>query len=100
MNLERFPIIKLQENVSPLRCPCRLRSEEDQEFIRQAINKLDEAGVIEKSQSLLPVQVVVSKTANHTKRMCVDYSTSVSRYTIPDAYPIQVIEQLLLKVSS
>lgn len=98
LNLEPFPIVILQDNATPIRCPSRFRSEEDQKFIREEVQKLEKAGVIEKSQSPWRAQVVVSKTANHRKRMCIDYSTTVNPYTIPDAYPIPVIEQLILKV--
>ena len=32
--------------------------------------------------------------------MCIEYSTTLNRYTVPDAYTIPVIEQMLLKMSS
>ena len=72
INLEHFPIVTLEENASPIRCPSCFRSEEDQDFIRQEIKKLAEADVIEKSQSPWRAQVVVSKRANHKKLMCLD----------------------------
>ena len=98
INLEPFPIVTLHENASPIRCPSRFRSEEDHEFIRQEIKTLAEAGVIENSQPLLAGSG--SSVENHKTRKCIDYYTTVNRYTVPDAYPIPVIEQLLLKMSS
>ena len=32
INVDPFPIVTLQENASPIRCPSRFRSEEDQEL--------------------------------------------------------------------
>ena len=100
MNMEPFPIVTLQKDAVPIRCASRFRSTEDQIFIREEIKRLREAGVIEESQSPWRAQVVVSKTANHRKRLCIDYASTVNRFTIPDGYPIPIIEQLLLKVST
>ena len=97
INLEPCANVSLQENVSPIRCLSGFRSEEDQEFIRQEIKKLAKAGVIEKSQSPWRAPVVGSKTADHKKPMCNDYSTTVSRYTVPDAYPIKSLNNCCWK---
>ena len=98
--MEPFPIVTLQENASPIQCPSRIECEEDQRFIREEIKKLAEDGVIKRSQSSWRAQVKMSKTADQNKQMCIVYPLTANRYTVPGAYPISVIEQLMLKVSS
>ena len=86
----------MQENARAIRCPIQFRSEE-QEFIRDEVKKLAEAGVIEKSQPPWRAQVVDLKTDNLEKQICLECSTTGNRFTDPDAYPIPVIEHFLFE---
>ena len=98
IDVEPFAIITLDPNATPIRCPTRFRSKEDNEFIRKEVNKLLEQGIIEPSSSPWRSQVVVAKN-NEKRRMCIDFASTINRFTIPDAYPIPVIDNLLQKVS-
>ena len=71
--LEAFLLVTLHKNTSPIRCPSRFRSEEDQEFIRDEVEKLAEAGVIENSYSSCRAQVVSLKTADHKNANVIRY---------------------------
>jgi len=45
-------------------------------------------GVIEPSTSLWRAQVFVTTGENHHKRMCIDYSKTINKYTLLDGYPL------------
>ena len=99
IDIDPFPIISLQPDATPIRCPSRIRSKEDNEFIRGEVLTLLKQGIIEESNSPWRSQVVVAK-GNSKKRMCIDFASTINRFTIPDAYPIPVIENLLRTVSN
>ena len=100
VKIDPFPIITLTEDAVPVRCPSRFRTESDKQFIADEISKLLKAGIIEESQSPWRSQVVISTTANHKKRLSIDYASTINRFTIPDGYPIPVIDELLPRVSN
>ena len=95
-----FPIFTLTEDAVPVRCPSRFRTESDKQFIADEISKLLKAGIIEESQSPWRSHVVISTNANHKKRLSIDYASTINRFTIPDGYPIAVIEELPSRVSN
>ena len=100
VKIDPFPIITLTEEAVPVRCPSQFRTESDKQFIAGEISKLLKAGIIEESQSPWRSQVVISTTANHKKRLCIDYAATINRFTIPDGYPIPVMDELLSRVSN
>ena len=55
--------------------------------------------MIEPSTSPRRAQVVVVKNENRKKRMCVDYSQTVNKFTHLDAYPLPSIQSIISKVS-
>ena len=84
----------------PIACKSRRYSEEDLHFISNEVEKLLAEGTIEPSHSPWRAQVlVVQETENHRKRLVVDYSRTVNKYTELDAYPLPNIEFLAQKVS-
>jgi hypothetical protein len=98
--IDPFPIITLSVDAKPIRCPSRFRSEADRLFIQDEVKKLCKSGVIEPSRSPWRSQVVVVSNNSHKKRMCIDYASTVNRFTVPDAYPIPIIAQLLSTVAT
>ena len=83
----------------PIACKSRRYSDEDQCFIRDQVKELKESGVVEPSSSPWRAQVLVTKDERHKKRMVVDYSRTVNKYTDLDAYPLPRIDDMALEVS-
>ena len=52
-------------------------------------------GIIEKSQSPCGAQMLVTRDEGHKRRMVVDYSRSLNKYTPLGAYPILRIHDLV-----
>ncbi|GFU83676.1 retrovirus-related Pol polyprotein from transposon opus [Trichonephila clavipes] len=61
--------------------------------------KLLQEGVIEPSNSPWRAQAFVIRGENHKPRMVVDYSQTINKYTLLDAYPLPKIEEVILKIS-
>ena len=95
--------VKLFEHMSPNCEPVavgrRNYSKADQSFISDQVSQLLEDDLIEPSTSPWRAQVVVVKNANHKKRMGVDYSQTVNKFTYLDAYPLPSIQDIIGKVS-
>ncbi|KAL0810536.1 hypothetical protein ABMA28_010656 [Loxostege sticticalis] len=97
------PAVPLFVNVSPeckpIAVKSRKHSDEDTKFIKQEIENLLAEGVIEESKSPWRAQVLITKNETHRKRLVIDYSRTINRYTELDAYPLPNIEQLVTKVA-
>ena len=63
------------------------------QFIRKEVEKLLAQGVIEPSRSPWRAQVLVTKDERHKRRMVIDYSQTINRFTALDAYPLPRIDQ-------
>ena len=76
-------------------------SNEDKQFIATEIERLLSLEKIEPSNSPWRAQVVVAKDLNghRKKRLCIDYSQSVNKYTYLDAYPLPHINEFVNKIS-
>lgn len=53
--------------------------------------------LIEESSSHWRAQVLITKNNNHMKRMVIDYSQTINRFTTMDAYPLPNIDDLVLE---
>ncbi|XP_045518605.1 uncharacterized protein LOC123710627 [Pieris brassicae] len=97
------PAVPLFANVSPnckpIAIKSRRHSKEDSEFITEEIRNLIAEGVIEESKSPWRAQVLITKSETHRKRLVIDYSQTINRYTELDAYPLPNIEDLVSKVA-
>jgi hypothetical protein len=89
----------LASNCKPIAVKLRHYSEEDYKFIKDEITKLLNENVIEESMSPWRAQVLVTKTENHKKRLVIDYSQTINRFTLLDAYPLPNINDLVTKVA-
>jgi hypothetical protein len=92
-------LFNLQKDTTPIATPSRRFSKVDEDFIKSETHNLLEAGIIETSRSPWRAQVLVTTNERHKRRMVVDYSQTVNRYTCLDAYPLPRIDSLVEKVS-
>ena len=89
----------MSSNCKPVAVKRRHYSKADQAFISYQVSQLLEDNVIEASTSPWRAQVVVVKNENRKKRMYVDYSQAVNKFTHFDAYPLPSIQSIISKVS-
>ena len=93
-NIEPPKIFRsILSNCVPVATKNRSYSESDKKIIEEEVAKLLEDGVIEPSQSLWRAQVLITKDERHKKRMVIDYSQTVNRFTHLDAYPVPRIDE-------
>lgn len=89
----------LSPNIKPIAVKSRHYSEQDEKFITEEISKLMEDGVIEPSVSPWRAQVLVAGGGAHRKRLVIDYSLTINKFTELDAYPLPHIETIVSKVA-
>ncbi|KAI8432558.1 hypothetical protein MSG28_013553 [Choristoneura fumiferana] len=89
----------LSPNIKPIAVKSRHYSEQDEKFITEEISKLLEDGVIEPSVSPWRAQVLVAGGGAHRKRLVIDYSLTINKFTELDAYPLPHIETIVSKVA-
>ena len=92
----------LLQGCKPIASKSRQFSKDDQQFIKQEIDRLLSENIIEPSTSPWRAQVVVSKDPleRHKKRLCIDYSQTVNLYTELDAYPLPRIDYMVNSLAS
>ena len=90
---------KVPQDVKPITTKSRRFNISDQQFISKEIKQLLEDDVIEPAQSPWRAQVLVTSNENHKKRMVVDYSQTINRYTELDAYPSKRIDELVERLA-
>ena len=89
----------LSDDCKPIACKSRRYSEEDQLFIRGEIAKLVDAKIIEPCRSPWRAQVLVTKDERQKKRMVIDYSRTINKFSQLDAFPLPRIDDMAFDVS-
>ena len=89
----------LTKDYHPIATKSRRYSHEDKAFIDSEIKRLLSDGIIEPSNSPWRAQIVVVKSENHNKRLCINYSRIINRYTQLDAYPLPRIHGMVTKLA-
>ena len=90
---------RLDQNLKPMATKSRRFNEADQFFIKEEVRQLLAEGIIEPSYSPWRAQVLVTKDERHKRRMVVDYSQTVYRYTLLDTYPLPNIDERVAKIA-
>ncbi|KAK3720969.1 hypothetical protein QZH41_006538 [Actinostola sp. cb2023] len=89
------PFANLTADCHPIITKSRRYSQEDLAFINGEVERLLKEGIIEPSQSPWRAQVVVTKDENHKKRLAIDYSQTINRFTLLDAFPLPRINDTI-----
>ena len=85
----------LTADIHPIATKSRRYGYEDREFIDAEVRRLLREGIIESSNSPWRAQVVVARNENHKKRLVIDYSQTINRFTLLDAYPLPRIDDTI-----
>lgn len=93
------PFANLTSDCHPIATKSRRYSKEDLTFIGDEVERLLKEGIIEPSQSPWRAQVVVTKDENHKKRLAIDYSQTINRFTLLDAFPLPRISDTVNEVA-
>ena len=83
----------------PIATKSRKFNHEDKLFIKEEVRKLLNEQIIEPSYSPWWAQVLVARDGQHKPRMVVDYSQTVNRYTLLDAYPLPNINEQISEIA-
>ena len=91
----------LSPDIKPIASKSRRYCMADRKFISEETRSLYKAGLIEPSNSCWRSQPVVVKDPNelHRKRMTVDYSETINKFTELDAYPLPRIGEQVNEIS-
>ena len=90
----------LDPDCKPIRTQRRKFSQEDSLFISSEIAKLLDAGICVPSISPWRAQVLVNKNEETGKRrLCIDYSQTINRYTHQDGYPLPNMHDQATEIS-
>ena len=87
-------------NCKPIAIKSRRYSIDDRKFIENEIERLLKEGIIEQSTSPWRAQIVITKNENHKKRMVIDYSQTINKFTQLDAYPLPKIQDLINTIAN
>ena len=90
-----FP--NLTKDCKPIATKSRKHSDLDKQFITKEIQFLLKNCIIEPSSSPWRAQVLVVNEPK--KRMVIDYSQTVNRYTLLNAYPSPSIDEMVNKIA-
>ena len=89
----------LTADCHPVAAKSRRYSTEDREFIGEEVKRLLNEGIIEPSNSPWRAQVVVVKGESRKKRLAIDYSETINRFTLLDSYPLPRIDDTVNKIA-
>ena len=89
----------LSQDCKPITTKSRRFGNQDKQFIQSEIEKMLQEGVIEESTSPWRAQVLITTGERQRKRLVVDYSRTINRFTSLDAYPLPRMDDLAAEIS-
>ncbi|KRZ75194.1 Retrovirus-related Pol polyprotein from transposon gypsy [Trichinella papuae] len=91
--------VNLSKNCKPVAVKSRRYSVAEAKFINNEVRLLLAENIIEESCSPWRAQTLVVTSDNHKKRMVIDYSQTINRLTLLDAYPLPKINDMVQAIS-
>jgi len=95
--------VRLFENLTsdckPVACKSRNYSPSDRAFVATQTAQMLRDDTIEPSTSPWKAQVVVVNNSNHKKRLCIDYSQTINKFTLLGAYPLPCMQTVANSVA-
>ena len=94
-------IANLANNIHPIACSSRKYSEPEKAITKQSVDDLLSNGTIRASNSPWRAQVLITGLDKpHSKpRMVIDYSRTINRFTLLDAYPLPNMDGIAKKIA-
>ena len=89
----------LSDDCHPIPTRSRCFSNSDKNVINSEIIRLLKEGIIEPSNSPWRAQVVVTTNERHRKRLFIDYSQTINKFTYLDAYPLPRIDDQINEIA-
>ena len=89
----------LTSDCKPIAVKSRRYSLKHKEFIVMEVKRLLKENIIEPSKLPWRAQVLIMTHENHKKRIVVDYSQTINRYTQLDAYPLFHIDDMVSDIT-
>lgn len=89
----------LTADCHPISAKSRRYSYEDRMFIEKETQRLLKEGIIEPSDSPWRAQVVVVKDGYRKRRLAIDYSETINKFTLLDGYPLPRIDDTVNKIA-
>ncbi|GFR97398.1 retrovirus-related Pol polyprotein from transposon opus [Elysia marginata] len=89
----------LTEDCKPIATKSRRHSLLDERFMESEVQKLLKEEIIEPSLSPWRAQVLVTSGERHKKRLVIDYSQTINKYTLLDAYPLPRLDKMAETIS-
>ena len=83
----------------PIVIKSRRFNNDDQQCIHNEVSKLLNDDIIEPPYSPWRAPVVVTKDERHKRRMIVDYSQTINKFTLLDAYPLPNIDEQVSEIA-
>ena len=90
----------LTSDCHPIATKSRRYTHPDRIFIKNEVARLLSEGIIEKSKSPWRAQLFVAGGGNQKKRLVVDYSETINRFTLLDAYPLPRIDDMINNIAN
>ena len=89
----------LTKDCKPVATKSRRHSVANERFIQTEVQKLLKDGIIEPSTSPWRAQVLVTTNDRHKKRLVIDYSQTINKFTLLDAYPLPRLDTMAEAIS-
>ncbi len=91
----------LSDNIRPIACSSRKYSDPEMKFITKTVKDLLKNGTVRHSNSPWRAQVLVTDLdkPNTKPRMVVDYSRTINKFTLLDAYPLPPMDSIVSKIA-